>query len=104
MFDHINATDVAAHFAALVRDYVGPAQFELIRLRNASGLLPDGCCASHDFCDSNVFLERALRYAAPAFAARYDAAETDLEHESLMDDMAPVWNRVHAIATQQYLS
>lgn len=102
MFEGINESAVAARFAALVREYVGESNFATIKARNASGSMPAGCCASHDFCDSNVFLLEALSEAAPEFAARWNADQTD--SESMMTELAPVWNRIHAIATTQHFT
>lgn len=105
MFDHIDSNEVAFDFARRVRAYVGAENWTEIQRRNThdSGYR-SGACASHDFCDSNMFLFDAIRQAAPAYARAYDAATTDAACEDLQNALAPVWNEIHAIATREYFS
>ena len=101
MFQGLDESAIAADFAARVRDYVGPANYAALRRLNASGTLSPNCCASHDYCDSNVFLFAALCDAIPGL---YELSETEETPWNFMDDMAPAWNRIHDIATRDHFT
>lgn len=52
---------VAREFSARVLKYIGADNMrEVIRL-NATADYAGNVCASHDFCDANVFMARAFR-------------------------------------------
>jgi len=55
-----DAATVADTFAALLRRYLTPEQFEAVRWRNAAEDSP-GVCHSHDFCDANMVMAEAMQ-------------------------------------------
>lgn len=54
------AEKIARAFSARVLKYIGPKKLALAVKRNATPEYED-CCATHDFCDANVFMDRAFR-------------------------------------------
>lgn len=53
--------NVALEFTRLIREQVGETTFAEIKRRNAAYTeLNDGCCATQDFCDANVFMCKAM--------------------------------------------
>lgn len=97
--------EIAFDFARRVRETIGADDWREMQRRNRedSGY-GDGACASHDFCDANVYLNDAIRQAFPAYAAADDSALTDQQADELRDALADVWNPIHAIATRAYFT
>lgn len=50
---------VGDRFAALLKEGLGEAKYELVRQRNAVEKYP-GVCHSHDFCDANMTMQAAI--------------------------------------------
>lgn len=50
--------EIAKTFLKLVCDYVGKEEYAEICRRNLT--IEEGCCATHDFCDANVFMHAAM--------------------------------------------
>jgi hypothetical protein len=76
-------SDLAKDFSERLADYLGFGGLAIVVERNKTPKYT-GCCASHDFCDANVFM-------LEAFEATF-SREPDLEcdHDLAMIDDA--WN------------
>ena len=55
----IETTALANRFADILRDWLTPGDWKEMRKRNAA--LPQGICASHDFCDANEAMLEAFQ-------------------------------------------
>lgn len=55
---------IARQFARRVLEYVGRDRMAAIVAKNKTPEYASrGCCATHDYCDANIFMARALRQA-----------------------------------------
>lgn len=81
---------LAALFAAGLREEIGAENFAAMRLTNVTA--PEGVCASHDHCDSNMVMLEAFE----AVTAR----EMDVEKDFGSD----LWNAGWELAMRRYLT
>lgn len=57
--DTLNAARVAAEFARVLHEWLSPAQMREVVARNETSDYDD-CCATGDFCDSNMAMDEAF--------------------------------------------
>jgi len=82
---------IASSFAAILRDWLTPEEFEEMRQRNQAE--PNASiCHSHDFCDANMAMDEAMRL---------NGQEVDLGGDR---ENWSTWNAAWAIASQKYLT
>jgi hypothetical protein len=94
MNQHIE--QLASEFADVLREWLTPAEFAEMRMRNRK-YVGDTICASHDYCDSNVAMEIAF--------------ERIVGRESVMPSEGPqgevdqaLWDAAWSLARARYLT
>ena len=92
------APEVARRFADVLREWL--TDEEWLAMRAANKTVPPGTCASHDYCDSNMAMDRALR---EALALQVPEEGTDFDALP-QDEVTPLWNAAWEIATPRYLT
>lgn len=69
----IDAREVGRHFASLLREELGGADYARLRERVRAQSADERSCPSHDFCDANVVMMGAV------------SRTTGLDHEGFFD-------------------
>ena len=85
---YLTAALIARKFSELLRLYISESGIRAIIERNKTPEYKD-CCASHDFCDSNVFMTEAFEEV------------TKEEFEPQDTDQADLWNEAWRIAKEK---
>ncbi len=78
---------LAETFARLLREYILPSQFELMRLANKAEANPE-VCHSHDFLDANEVMAEAFRLTL--------GREIDLQSDADVRLWAEAWSAAKA--------
>lgn len=77
---------IARAFSSRVLKYIGREKMKIVIKRNASAKYRRlGCCATGDFCDSNVFMARAFRHVTG-------------RHMNMADRNVALWNKAWDVA------
>lgn len=87
------AEAVAAEFAKVLRTWLTPEEFTEMRCSNR-GETDEGVCHSHDFCDANMAMLRAL--------TNLGVPEDSVNYQD--DATLELWNSAWDIAKRDYLS
>jgi hypothetical protein len=102
------AARIAERFVANLRESLEPDDFEEMQLRNVD--VPDGICASHDFCDANMPMgdafESVMGFEPLTFGAQVVDGEkvflSELEQtpdvDALNEFQCALWSRAWALA------
>lgn len=85
----VSTKKLAKEFVTILRGWLTPAEFRLMRLRNRNETNPN-VCHSHDFCDANMAMLEALTNLN--CAAEFDPAD---------ESHCAVWNEAWDLAKPQ---
>lgn len=83
---------LADRFAAVLREWLTPGEWEAMRAANGAETDP-GICHSHDYCDANMAMHQAFSDHAPELMSDGVVGE----------DAVPVWNTAWEIAMRRHL-
>lgn len=88
----------AREFANVLHSWLSPENFAEMRIRNRDEYdMTPGVCASHEFCDANMAMDKALRNLG--LSDLLDAEVAIIENTNLLN----LWNAATEIAKHQYL-
>jgi hypothetical protein len=88
---------LADRFAAELREWLSPAQFAEMKAKNATPAYASGCCASADYCDSNMAMDAAFN-AVLGRSLRGDDESTSGHAED-----TALWNAAWEIARKNHI-
>lgn len=76
------ANRLADRFAAILRQWLTPAEFAEMVARNRATDKRAGVCHSHDFCDANMAMDQAWREVVGTEIDADDEAQATLWNEA----------------------
>lgn len=89
-------TAIAEAFAEVMRQWLTPAEFEEMRLRNTR--YGPQVCASHDFCDANMAMDAAFEGLQIPTCLYFP--DNSREHE----EACKLWNEAWDLAKRLYFT
>ncbi len=80
----IKVSELSNAFAKVLHEWLTPEQMEEVNRLNVTPKY-DGCCATHDFCDSNMAMDEAFKLTFGRSFTFYDEEIPETEKQNAAD-------------------